>query len=264
VRALWVDTDIALGAARGDVDDGFALAAVLGAVRRGEVSLLGVSTVSGNVDAATAADCARHLCAAAGVSVVVAQGVQGAARIAAAQPGTMIVALGPLTNLAAACRADPGLPPRAGLAVVGGNLSSGGRVPPLWPFEFNLTRDRAATREVFGLHWERLTLYPLDVVRRLRVGGARLEELAAVSPLGELLADGSRRWLARSRWQHGGRGFPVWDLPAALDSMGALDRRCESVAAPPALRRLTGRAELDCLVDFDPDGAWRRFLALVG
>jgi hypothetical protein len=46
--------------------------------------------------------------------------------------------------------------------------------------------------------------------------------------------------------------------------VGALDGRRERVAAPPALRRLTGRAELDCLVDFDPDGAWRRFLALIG
>ena len=42
---VWVDTDVALGDGRGDVDDGFALAAILTAARRGRTSIAGISTV---------------------------------------------------------------------------------------------------------------------------------------------------------------------------------------------------------------------------
>lgn len=267
--SFWIDTDVALGASHGDVDDGFALAAVLGAARRGDVSIAGISTVFGNISAWTAEECARRLCLAAGLTIPVVRGAgaprettEAAQSIAALEEGS-ILALGPLTNVAAACRRDPELPARATLAVVGGNLSSRGPLPPLWPHEFNLTRDPAAAREVFSQPWRSQILYPLDVVSRLRVGRERLAEIAAVSPLGDLLARGSRRWLARSRWLHPRRGFPVWDLPAALDALGVLEARHESLPTPAVLRLLTGRDEVRCLVAFDPEAAWQSFLALL-
>ncbi|MEP6993305.1 MAG: nucleoside hydrolase [Acidobacteriota bacterium] len=271
MELLWIDTDLALGAPRGDVDDGFALAAALGAVRRDRAALIGISTVAGNVPARRAEQCVRRLCAAAGVQTHVVCGAQrkgqmtgAAAQIAGLTAGARIVALGPLTNVARACGLDSSLPARARLAVVGGNLSSRGRLPPLWPHEFNLTRDREAAREAFAHAWSSVVLYPLNVVRRLRVGRRRWQELSEISPLGRFLADGSQRWLKRSRWRRPGRGFPVWDLPAVLDAVGALDGIRELVPLPPALRALTGRAEMECLVAFDPEAAWRRFLELVG
>ncbi len=105
-RAIWVDTDIALGARSGDVDDAFALAAV---VRSPALRLVGVSSVFGNTSSATAARCAERLLAVAGSNVPV---VEGAARaggssaaaeaIARLPAGTWLLALGPLTNVAAA------------------------------------------------------------------------------------------------------------------------------------------------------------------
>src|SRR6476659_3064386 len=55
---VWVDTDVALGARWGDVDDGFALAALL---RCPSVEILGISTVFGNTTPEVAARCAREL-----------------------------------------------------------------------------------------------------------------------------------------------------------------------------------------------------------
>src|SRR5437773_7361839 len=67
-RKIWVDTDVALGAPRGDVDDGFALAAVALADREGAAVLEGVSVVSGNTQGTTAFQAARALLEVLGVS----------------------------------------------------------------------------------------------------------------------------------------------------------------------------------------------------
>src|SRR5947207_39286 len=85
--------------------------------------------------------------------------------------GTTLLALGPLTNVAAALAADASLSARIRVAIVGGNLQSRGRWPPWWPFEFNLAHDAAAARAVFASAVPR-TLYPLDVCRALTVGAA--------------------------------------------------------------------------------------------
>ncbi len=175
--------------------------------------------------------------------------------MAALPEGTELLALGPLTNIAAACRIDPLLPSRVGLRVVGGNLSSRGFLPPLWPFEFNFARDRAAARDVLARAWRHIVVYPLDVVRRLRCDATRLERLRYLSPLGAQLAGGSRRWLARSPWRYLARSFPVWDLVAALDAVGELSGRYA--------RRRIREGEFACLVTFDPGAAWRSFQELL-
>src|SRR5262249_42888170 len=160
-----------------------------------------------------------------------------------------IVALGPLTNLAAAGGGEREWAARAGLRVVGGNVSSRGVLPPLWPFEFNLARDREAARHVLGLSWRELTLFPLDVVRRQTVDRARLDELARGSALGGYLAEESLRWLRRARWRHLRARFPLWDLPAALDVAGLLGFADTGVRrlAPGARWWLRERRGLRCL-----------------
>jgi inosine-uridine nucleoside N-ribohydrolase len=270
---IWVDTDIALGAPSGDVDDGFALAALAVAHRQGNVELVGVSTVFGNATAAISEVCARELVGSAGADVPVVRGAERAGQstpaaeriVEASKNNIEIVALGPLTNLAAACLRDPGLAGRASLRAVGGNLSSRGFLPPLWPFEFNLARDRKAARFALSLPWQRMTLFPLDVVRRLAVGAEELNELEKTSDLGSYLAEHSRRWLRRARWRHLGQRFPLWDLPAALDAARLLDSAIELRRLAPGARRLLARPRpLACLARFDPSAAWEKFLELVG
>ncbi len=73
MRRIWVDTDVALGGAHGDVDDGYALAAV---ARAPGVELLGVSTVFGNTRAGIAADCARRLLQVSGARAEVVPGAE--------------------------------------------------------------------------------------------------------------------------------------------------------------------------------------------
>jgi inosine-uridine nucleoside N-ribohydrolase len=269
---FWVDTDVALGARRGDVDDGFALAAILAAARGGAAEIAGLSTVFGNTTAAESLRCARALCETAGVASAVAPGAEEPGRESAASKaiaglaaGTELLCLGPLTNVAAAAAADPSLPERLSLRVVGGNLTSRGPLAPLWPFEFNFAKDPRAARAVLRLPWKSLTLYPLDVVRRLRVDSARLEKLALACPLGDALARGSRRWLARARRLRLSRSFPVWDLPPALEALHALPgaRHEAPLLAPGISRFLRLPRPVPCLVSFDPDLAWENFLAIL-
>jgi len=83
--------------------------------------------------------------------------------------------------------------------------------------------------------------------------------------VGTLLADGSRRWLRRSRWRHGSGGFPVWDLVPALEAAGALDVRVEERTFPWTQRAAFGIPErVWALTDFDPSEAWRGFDELLG
>ncbi len=270
---IWVDTDVALGAPRGDVDDGFALAALLAAHRRGIVELLGISTVFGNTTAARSLECARELVLRAGASATVVPGAEGpgedtaaAAAITSLPPGAQLLCLGPLSNVAAACRRDPRLPSRLEARAVGGNLSSHGLLAPLWPFEFNFALDRGSARFALSREWRSLTLYPLDIVRRLDAGRRELARLRDLSPVGAWLSAGSARWLARARWRHFPRGrFPLWDLPAALDAAGLLDgRHAMRRLARGAARLLGSPREYRCLESFDPAEAWRTFLDLLG
>ena len=268
---VWIDTDIALGAPAGDVDDGFAVAALCAAARAGRIELLGISTVSGNASAGEAEGCARAMAAVSGFAVPVLRGgdargggESAGAAIARLPEGTRIVALGPLSNVAAALSAAPDLPGRATLRLVGGNLSSRGFLPPLWPHEFNLAYDRKAARAALSAPWRELALYPLDVVRRLRCDGTRLDAIASCGAPGALLARGSRRWLARTRWRHGRRGFPLWDLPPALEAAGVLPVGIEPRRFPLPQRIFAGIPDrVLAVTSFDAEEAWAAFTGLM-
>jgi inosine-uridine nucleoside N-ribohydrolase len=269
-RELWIDTDVALGArswrAR-DVDDAWAIAALL---RAPGVRLRGLSTVFGNTSAGDAARCARALLAIAGARLDVIAGATRAQQdsaaaqaIAALPDGTHLLALGPLTNVAAALTRDPSLAARVTVYVVGGNLSTLGRWPPWWPFEFNLALDDAAARAVFASGM-RVRLYPLDRCRALTIGVAGLARVARASPLGRRLAAGSLRWLAWAPLRYRRLSFPLWDLVPALDACALLPhdeerrrlalvgrgRLVDDASAPErvCLGALDGRAALDAFV----------------
>jgi len=221
---IWIDTDLALGAPSGDVDDGYAIAAVLAS----RAPLVGISTVFGNTSAATAARCSRALLDRHGEAHAVPI-IEGAARAGEATSaahelvklpgGTHVLALGPLTNIAEALRIDPTLASRVSLHLVGGNLTSWGRWPPYWPFEFNLAKDVAAARDVFASPIERV-VYPLDECERLVIGVGGLRRVARASSLGSYLAKESLRWLAYAPIRYRALRFPLWDLVPALYVLG--------------------------------------------
>jgi len=241
---LWVDTDLALGAARGDVDDGFALAAVVLA----GAEILGVSAVSGNTDAATAYGCARDLLDVLGAGCPVVPEADAPAALAALPAGASVLAIGPPGNLLRAAALDPGWPARVEVRVVG-RVRSRLRHPLLPLFDLNLGGREA--RRLWSAPFSRLSVFPLDVVRRLRLDGRDLERLRGLGPAGEYLARHSRRWLARAPLRYLARSFPAWDLVAALDAVGRL----------PGARfdRRLGRSGL---AGFDVAGARAAFFAL--
>jgi len=269
---VWVDTDIALGAGtwRGDVDDAFALAAVCAAAN---IDLIGVSAIFGNTSEETARSCASQLLEVAERDIDVARGAvlpgqrsPAADQIAALPSGAWLLCLGPLTNLAAALAIDPSLAERIGVSIVGGNLSSWGRLPPFWPFEFNLAKDPPATEKVFRAPALKRRLYPLDVCRHLMAGPVDILRLGFESRLGRYLSDLSLRWLAYTPLRYRSWRFPVWDLVPALDVIMGF-------SAPVAPKRLaafgrggleeTSKAlETDC-VTATVDQGWSHFRALL-
>ena len=242
---LWIDTDDALGADRGNVDDGLAIAALLGSGAR----VLGISCVAGNTDAVSVFAAARALLDRvpdAAVPLVPAH--EAAARLATLPEGASLLALGPLTNVAAATRLDPTLPARCALRVVA-TLEAPWRSPLRALRDLNVRRDRGAARSVLALSWRRLLVFPLDVVRSLRLGPDDLARLRRdAGPLGAWLAHGAERWRREQRWRQPGGRFRVSDVVAALDAAGEL----------PGARYAGGR-----LVAFDAAAARERFHELV-
>ena len=150
------------------------------------------------------------------------------------------------------------------MSVVGGNLSSWGRWPPVWPFEFNLAKDVAAARAVFESPVAR-RVYPLDACVRLTVGVRTLFEWRRGSALGRYLVGGSLRWLAYAPVRYRRLSFPVWDLVPALDAAGVLvggkieEGRRLRVEGRGLLVEDRAAVEAVCLRRIEREGALRAF-----
>jgi inosine-uridine nucleoside N-ribohydrolase len=198
---FFIDADNAMGSPSGDVDDAFAIA---GMVRAG-APIAAISSVDGNTSEPLAFQNNRTLCTLLGYSGPLLRAREAVPAMTTF--GGRLLALGPLTNVAAA------KPPAAEIILVGGNSVSRGRWPPLWPHEFNLTKDRAAARAVFAAEAP-LTIFPLNVARELWV---RAEDLQSIGgELGAWLRKESARWFKHlMRVRLTGR-FPIYDLAAAL------------------------------------------------
>ena len=122
-------------------------------------------------------------------------------RIVRENPGEItIVAVGPLTNVALALRADPEL---AGMipaiTIMGGSLSGGNITPAA---EFNLYVDPEAARIVFDSNVP-LTVVGLDVTRKCLVNEQHIKQLeAANNPVSQ--AAGKILRATYERMRHGG------------------------------------------------------------
>jgi inosine-uridine nucleoside N-ribohydrolase len=131
---------------------------------------------------------------------------------AASHPGTLdVVAIGPLTNLAAAIEADDDF---AGnlrhLTVMGGEFARG------WS-EHNFSADATATATVFNSGVS-ATIMPLDQTLRVLLTRADAAAIAAVHPMGPLMADQAERfwqWISAIIPASTGDSSPAHD-PLAL------------------------------------------------
>lgn len=112
---------------------------------------------------------------------------------AAINPGSLdIVAIGPLTNIAAAVLRDPGFASNVRhLTLMGGEFTRG------WP-EHNFSSDAAATEIVLRSGMS-MTIMPLNQTLRVMIDQSDTQRIAEAHPLGALMADQAQRfwtWLA--------------------------------------------------------------------
>ncbi|HVS32237.1 MAG TPA: nucleoside hydrolase [Thermoanaerobaculia bacterium] len=199
-RVLLIDTDNGLGSPSGDIDDGFALAALI----RSGLPIAAITTVAGNTTAELSYRNTTRLAAILDYSGPVLRAADAAAVI-----GTFtgrIAALGPLTSVVAASGASE-------IVIVGGTFETHGRWPPLWPYEFNLTFDRNGARRVFHADVP-LTIFPIDIARRMWAREPDLDDIPG--PFGEMARKESRRWFRHLFWLRQTRRFPIYDLAAAM------------------------------------------------
>lgn len=200
-RPVIVDCDNALGVPACDVDDGLALL-FLQAQR--EVVLRGVTTCFGNAPLSLVLRATRRLLRGHGVAVLPGASQAGASPSDAAhflleatwrEPGQVaILALGPLTNLAAATRLDPGFLGRcAAVIALGGTVGPAPRLGWRRLRELNFAADPAAAALLLARRDVPVTVVPTTSCLGLRIGA---EDIAG---LDGALQRSLRQWLACMR-----------------------------------------------------------------
>lgn len=230
-RRVWIDTDAACGQNRTtDPDDCFAILLVAGSR---ELEVVGISTVAGNAPLPISDSITRALTAELSREgrpappVFRGSSASAAIRSALDEGPLTFLALGPLTNLAAALREGPEAPSNLArlVAVMGrrpGHLFHPGEGSgegilfghgPVFS-DFNFDQDRAAAAAVLSLDLP-TTLIPYEAAREVSLGAADLARLETARGAAEWVAARSREWL--DFWQEdvGRDGFYPFDLLAA-------------------------------------------------
>ena len=122
-----------------------------------------------------------------------------------------VVAIGPLTNLAALLRERPGLLQSVGrIIIMGGAIWCPGNINPA--AEFNFYRDPKATAEVLSAGLP-VTLVPLDVTRQVALDESHVAHLSRSEHNGGELLARMVRW-ALARKVDGGSKFIIHDAVA--------------------------------------------------
>lgn len=225
---LLVDADPSLATFGLDVDDDLALLYLLGSP---EVELLGVTTVFGNsFGAITQLSAKRTLATAGRADLPVVRGADsprdpvgarraGDALVASvrAHPGAVLLALGPLTNVAAAAE-EPEFGARLqALVVMGGRARSG-------ISDFNVRKDPAAATRVLALSCPK-TLVTLDLGLSVAITPADVDSICSDPASAVARHRGKLRRFTRARSAlqmlrghvpgEASGGFHPWDVLAA-------------------------------------------------
>jgi inosine-uridine nucleoside N-ribohydrolase len=219
-RRFWVDTDAACGhGERTDPDDCLALLLL---ARAPGVEIAGVSAVQGNAPLEVTSRTTREAATLLGLRKRSIFDLPGAL----AEPLT-ILALGPLTNIAAVLEGRPDLQRNVAriVAVMGrrpGHLfhpsegAGGGMLfghgPVFSDFNFEQDRDAAARILAMGLP---MTLVPYEAARHVALAARDVEALAATGGAARWVAERSRSWLRFWREEVGRDGFYPFDALAA-------------------------------------------------
>lgn len=237
---VWVDTDVG-----DDPDDAVAL---LLAVHHPEVELAGVSTVSGDVEHRAAL--AREL---VGEEVPVAAGSPRLAELVEAAEPDVLVAIGPLTNVARLLDAGARPPPR--FVAMGGVLEPVRHRGRLRDVETNFGADPAATR--FVLDWTHALVVPLDVTSRMVLTEQQEDALGAARPE---LSPHTEAWRAPLCLHD-----PLALLVAAGEEVGVrLERRDLSADREGRVVERRGARSHEVVTDVDADEAIRAVLSRLG
>jgi purine nucleosidase len=256
---VWIDTDAACGTgSHRDPDDCLALLALLADPH---INVVGVSTVFGNASAEVTERVTTALVEQINVHRSAPVSVFGGSskplrdsaispappahlgiKTALTQGPLTFVALGPLTNLAAAITDAPHLKPNlAGvIAVMGrrpGHLfhpTEGASVSamlfghgPVFT-DLNVGSDPQAVARVIG--WQRpLVLLPYEAAREVEMREHSLAELAARGAADKWVVERSKEWLEFWRREVGREGFYPFDLMAAAFVIDPGQFRCARV-----------------------------------
>ena len=226
-KRVWIDTDAACGESpTTDPDDCFALLMLAGAP---EIEIAGISVVHGNAGPEVTERTTRALVAVLEPEDGPLEVHRGAAalRTALGAGPLTIVALGPLTNIAAALQGRPDLRKNVGrlVAVMGrrpGHLfhpsegAGGGMLFGHGPVfrDFNFEKDREAAAKVLAMRLP-LTLIPYEAARQISVTARDLERLEAAGAPARWVASRAGGWLAFWQEEVGKSGFYPFDLVAA-------------------------------------------------
>ena len=265
----WVDTDAACGTGeRRDPDDCLALLSLAGAAH---IHIAGISTVFGNAPVEEADRVVRTLvqtmasgasrsasapstawpvfkgCGAAAAKCLDDGGsldAQVALRQALQQGSLDVVALGPLTNLAAVLTREPALALRVSrvVAVMGrrpghrfhpsDNRATGAMLFGHGPIfrVLNAVLDPEAVSVVLASGVP-VVLIPYSAARQVLLTGSDLDRLASTGAAGRWVAGRSRAWLEFWRNEIGPEGFYPFDLMAAAYVRDPAQFSCAPVTA---------------------------------
>ncbi len=260
MRRIILDTDLAMGAPGSDIDDGFALAL---AHADPDLQLDLITTVNGNTDVESAtiltgelvrrldiadvpivkgaassfthpevtrkpADSVLALAAGAPPATAGYAAVE-IARHVMAHPGEItIVAIGPLTNVAAAMLLEPRLAGNVAEIVIMGGIFFGTMPDRTMPGEFNVWIDPEAAAAVLRsgapLRW-----VGLDVTLKVRLTRAHAERMrSADTAFAPFASEATLAWIEHSRRVHPGD-------PDAGDSCAMHDPLAVAVVTHPEL-----------------------------
>ena len=233
-RRVWIDTDAACGhSARTDPDDCFAIALLL---RSPEIDVVGISTVAGNASREVVDATTRALLTQRGFAVLPTTEL----KVALEQGPLTILALGPLTNIAAVLREHPKLRKNVSrlVAVMGrrpGHLfhpaegAGGGMLFGHGPVfrDFNFALDPGAAAQVLAINLP-VSFVPYDAARGIELTAADLDRMESSLPR---IVERSRGWLDYWRTHIGRAGFYPFDLLAAAYVVEPTLLRCTPVRA---------------------------------